>query len=440
MRLAWPLAITFSALPALAQYAGPAILSRGDAPASMSAPEVDFRPFGNISAAYVSGLSSLQAASQGTTLGDVSSMGVLLSFGVSGTHSWKHTKVGVDYAGSISHYSTATYGSYNNQSFLLSVSHQFSPHSSFSLRNNASIASQPFALPGLPQTVTFDPSSTYNPTTDFYNNRTISLGTYASITLQKSARLSFNFGGQAGLAERQGGVGLYSTTTAGATGDAQYRLTGHTTVGGLYSYTHYEYHGTFNATDVQSLSGTYSIQLSRSLEFSGFGGFSQIETKFLQNVPLNPALAALIGFANGVVINYTHAYHPAFSGRLARTFPRGVVYLSSAYSVTPGNGLFLTSTAFSNSAGYSYTGLKRWSLGATAAYLQANSISNVIGSYGDVSGGFSASRQVGRFIHMTFNWSVMKYESPSFNGYNRLTYAGNLGLAFSPGDIPLRVW
>ena len=404
----------------------------------MSAPQIDFRPFVNFAGTYTTGLSGLD--SQGTTLGNVSSMGMLLSFGVSGTHSWKHTKVGVDYFGSISRYTNATYGSYDNQFLLLSVIHQFTPHASFSLRNNTSIASQPFTSPSLPQTVTFDPASTYNPTTDFYDNRTIFLNTQASFTLQKSARLSFNFGGQVGLTERQGGVGLYSATIAGATGDAQYRLSGHTTIGGVYDYEHFVYHGTFNATDVQGLSGTYAIKLSRSLEFSGVGGFSKIESKFLQNVPLNPALASLIGFANGVVINYTHGYHPNFSARLSRSFQRGVAFLSGADAVTPGNGLFLTSTALTSSAGYSYTGLRRWSLGATATYLHANSISNVIGGYGDTDGGLSASRQIRRFVYMTLSLSAMKYQSPSFTGYNRLTYAGTFGLAFSPGNVPLRVW
>jgi hypothetical protein len=196
----------------------------------------------------------------------------------------------------------------------------------------------------------------------------------------------------------------------------------------------------FNANDVQSFSGTYSIKLSRSLEFSGVGGFSKIESKFLQNVPLDPALASLLGFSTGVVINYTHGYHPSFSARLSRSFQRGVAFLSSAYSVTPGNGLFLTSTALSNSVGYSYTGLRLWSLGASATYLRANSISNVIGGYGDIDGSLSASRQIRRFIHMTLSLNAMKYQSPSFTGYNRLTYSANLGLAFSPGTIPLRVW
>jgi hypothetical protein len=406
----------------------------------MATTQIDFRPFVNIAGAYATGLSGLVATSQGTTLGNVSSAGILLSFGVSGTHSWKHTKVGVDYTGSISHYSNATYGNYDNQSFLLSVTHQLSPHASFSLRNNASIISQPFSTPALPQTVTFDPAAVYNPPTDFYNNRTIFLGTQASFTFQKSARLSFNLSGLGNLTERQGGLGLFSATGAGANADMQYRLTSHSTVGVVYSYMHFEYHGTFNATDIQSVSGSYAFQISRGLEFTGSGGFSQVEAKFLRTVPLDPALAALIGLTNGTVINYSAGYHPTFNVRLSRSFQRGVASLSSSYAVTPGNGLFLTSTALTASAGYNFTGLKLWSLGVSAVYTKANSLSNVIGAYGDISAGFSMSRQISHLVHLTSSVNAVQYRSPSFSGYNRLTYSANLGVAFSPGNIPLRVW
>ena len=118
-------------------------------------------------------------------------------------HSWKHTKVGLDYIGSIAHYEKATYGGYDNQSFLLSVAHQFSPHTLFTLREHASLLSQPLAAPGLPETVTFDPAATYNPTTDFYDNRTIFLSTQAAFIFQKSARLSFSLAGQGSLTDRQ---------------------------------------------------------------------------------------------------------------------------------------------------------------------------------------------------------------------------------------------
>jgi hypothetical protein len=439
VKLAWTLAIAVSAMPAFAQYAGPAILSRGDAPAAMATSQVDFRPFIDIGGIYATGLSGLVTNSQGTTLGNVSSAGLLLTFGVSGIHSWKHTKVGVDYLGSITHYTQATYGNYDNQSLLLSVTHQFSPHTTFTLGEHASILSQPLVSSGLPQTVTFDPATAYNPTTDFYANRTIFLSTQAGFTFQKTARLSFNLGGLASLADNQG-AGLYSVTGAGANGDVQYRLTRRSTVGAAYGYTHFEYHGTFNATDIHTVSGTYAIQLSRSLEFTGFGGFAQCETKFLNNVPINPVLAGLIGLQNGVVINYTGTYHPNYSVRLSQSFQRGVAFLSNSYMVTPGNGLFLTSTALTATAGYNYTGLRRWSFGASAAYLHAYSFANVTGGYGDVGGTLSASRALSRFLHLTFSGTAFQYQSSSFAGYNRLIYMANLGLAFSPGNLPLRVW
>jgi hypothetical protein len=439
VKLVWALAIMVSAMPAFAQYAGPAILSRGDAPAAMATSQVDFRPFVDIAGVYTTGLSGLVASSQGTTLGNASSAGLLLNFGLSGIHSWKHTKVGLDYVGSITHYDKTTYGGYDNQSFLLSVTHQFSPHALFSLGENASIVSQPLASPGLPQTVTFDPALTYNPTTDFYDNRTLFLNTQAGLIFQKSARLSFSLGGHGSLTDRQG-PGLYSVTGAGANGDMQYRWTRRSTVGASYNYMHFEYHGTFNATDVHTASGTYALQLTRSLEFTGYGGFSQAETKFLRTVPLSPVLAGLIGLQNGVVINYTATYHPTYGVRLSQSFEHGVAFLSSSYMVTPGNGLFLTSTALSAATGYNYTGVRRWSFGVTSSYTRAYSVANVVGSYQDITGRVSASRALDRFLHLTFSMSAIQYRSSNFAGYNRLTYTANLGLAFSPGNLPLRVW
>jgi hypothetical protein len=438
VRLSRSLVLAVSAMPAFAQYAGPAILSRGEAPASMSTLQIDFRPFVDISGIYTTGLSGVATGPQGT-LGNIASAGLQVAFGVSGMHSWKHTQVGLDYVGSLAHYTTTTYYGGYNQSLLFSVTHQLSRHAVFSLRENASITSQGLGFPGLPQTVPFDPASTYNPTTDFYDNRTTSLSTAASFTLQKSTRLSFSLGGQDNLTYRRSTV-LYSLGSYGANGDVQYRLTRRSTVGANYAYTHFAYHGTFNATDIHSVSGTYAIQLSRSLEFTGFGGFSRVESKFLQNVPIDPVIAALIGVTNGVVISHSIVLHPIYSARLSRSFQRGVAFLSGGSSVTPGNGLFLTSTALTASAGYTYTGLRRWSLGATAAYIHANSISNVIGAYGNVSGILSTSRQIGRFTHLTFSFSAIQYQSSSFVGYNRLTYSANLGLGFAPGNIPLRIW
>jgi hypothetical protein len=439
VRLAGLLAAAVSAAPVYAQYAGPAVLSRGDAPSSMASSQIDFRPFVNFAGVYTAGLSGLASSGTGQTTDFINSAGFLLSFGISGMHSWQHTKLGVDYVGSITRYTRATYGDFDNQALLFTLNHEFTPHINFTLHGGSTISSQPLLAPSLPQTVNFDPTSIYNPTTDFYSSRTLSENTVAALTLQKSARLSFNMSGFGSLVDRHG-QGLYSVTGVGATGDVQYRLSSHTTAGANYSYMHYEFHGTFNATDSHSVSGTYAIKLSPSVEVSGFGGVTRMETKFVQSVPISPVLAVLIGLRSASIINHSIFTHPSYNMRLSKTFPRGVAYLGSSYSITPGNGLFLTSTALAGTAGYSYTALKGWGFGVNGGYTRATSITNVIGEYASMTGGISAAHQLSHFLHVTCNALTAKYSSSGFAGYNQFTYSVNLGLAFSPGDVPLRVW
>ena len=91
-------------LPAFAQYAGPAILSRGEAPAAMSAPEIKFRPFVEFSAGYETALAGVAVSASQGTLPNEASSDLALIWGISGSHNWKHTKLGLDYRGSLSHY------------------------------------------------------------------------------------------------------------------------------------------------------------------------------------------------------------------------------------------------------------------------------------------------------------------------------------------------
>lgn len=77
------LALMGWALPVCAQYAGPAILSRGEVPAAMAAPELHFRPFLEITGVYDSGLAAVGVTNQGG-LANQSSPGVAIAWGISG--------------------------------------------------------------------------------------------------------------------------------------------------------------------------------------------------------------------------------------------------------------------------------------------------------------------------------------------------------------------
>ncbi|MBV9504510.1 MAG: hypothetical protein JO323_05840, partial [Acidobacteriia bacterium] len=106
----------------------------------------------------------------------------------------------------------------------------------------------------------------------------------------------------------------------------------------------------------------------------------------------------------------------------------------------PGNGLFLTSKVLSAYAGYTYTGIRRWSFSSTLESSRASSVSNVTGDYNEYGGMITASRQVSHSVHAFTSFGARRYSSPSFAGYNRPIYDARVGLGFSPGDVPLRVW
>jgi hypothetical protein len=59
--------LLFLAAPAFAQFGGPAILSRGDAPAAMSVPQIDFIPFLSLVGVYDTGLATVSVNSQRRT-------------------------------------------------------------------------------------------------------------------------------------------------------------------------------------------------------------------------------------------------------------------------------------------------------------------------------------------------------------------------------------
>ncbi len=438
MNLGRVLAILAWATPVFAQYAGPAILSRGEAPAAMASPQIDFRPYVNLTGVYDTGLSGVAVNSQGQ-LGNEASFGLEVAGGISGVHSWKHTKIGLNYRGSIRRYLHATNFDLTDQSLMLGIEHQISRHVSLTLNEAVGLYSRNFGLPGLSQTVPFDPSTTYAPTTDFFDNRTEYLSTQANLILQKTARLSFSMGGD-GFLVRRSSSALYGVTGATAHADVQYRVTRRTTIGANYTFTHFDFIGVLSSTAMHGVSGVYSVRLSRWLEFSGVGGFYRAETRFIQNVPIDPAVAALIGTPEGTVVLDRIDHIATGTGRLSRTFPKGVAYISGGRGVTPGNGLFLTSIMTTAMAGYSYTGIRRWSLGISGGYSRSQSIGNVLGTYGNMSGSLSASRQIARTVHGIVSFSVRKYSSVNFSLYNRLIYDVRVGVGYSPGDIPLRIW
>ncbi|MEO8369693.1 MAG: hypothetical protein ABI806_10860 [Candidatus Solibacter sp.] len=424
--------------PLFAQYGGPAILARGQAPGAMASNQIDFRPFVSVSGIYSAGLNGVSVDAKGLPVNDAS-FGVGLTFGVSGSHSWKRTRVGLNYASGFSHYQKSFYSGLNSQNLQLSLVHQLSRHSTFNFNNSLVLYGENRATPTLPTTLDFDPSTNNIPTNDFYDNRTLTASSTAGYTIQRSARLSFSFAGNAFLTRRRSSA-LYGAKGLGAQGDMMYRLTRNSTVGAMYTYIHYNFTGIAGGTDAHAVSGVYSRILTRHLQMSAFGGFTKFENVFIQTVPVDPAIAAVIGIGSVQRVFYINQTFPTGGGRISWTVPRGTFFANASSNLNPGNGLFLTSIAVNAGAGYNYTGLRHWALSAGTLYNASSSKGNVYGNYGSYSANLSASRQVARYTHGVMSFYTRKYISGDFKNYNKWAYGINLGLSFAPGDIPIRLW
>jgi hypothetical protein len=408
----------------------------------MAASQIDFRPFLSVDAGWDSGLNGVSVDTNGQT-NNVSAVSLGVSAGVSGLHSWKHTMLGLDYRISLSHYNGHTFFDGINQTLMLGVTHQLTRHVMFSIRQSAGESTQNFATPTLQQTVPFDPATTYLPTNDFFNNRTLYFSTQADLRIQKSTRLSYDVGVD-GFLTRYRSTALFGNKGVGARGDVQYRISRRTTIGVGYNYTRFSFNGVISTTDIHGLVGTYAMALSRSVEFSSNIGFAYYETKFERVVPIDPVVAAVICQpgqpCSATQLFYGKNYTPNIAARLSKAIPRGVIFVMGGHSVIPGNGLFLTSTSTNLGAGYTYTGLKRWGVNTAVNYSNSNSIGNVTGNYGGTTISAAASRQIMNSTHFIFGLNVHQYQSGDFTNYNRWAYTVHVGLGFTPGDVPIRLW
>jgi len=433
-----PLLVGF-AVPLLAQYGGPAILARGEAPAAMSTPAISFRPFVEVTGIYDSGLAGVAIVNSAGELADLASFGVGLTWGVSGTHSWQRTKVGLDYRGSFSHYTQHTFFDSIDQQILLGITQSLSRRLRFVMRNTAGTYSRDFGLQGLTATVPFDPTTTDIPRTDFFDNRTSYVTTQGDLTWQKTARLSLNIGGDGSIVRRRSAA-LYGEVSGGARGDVHYRLSRRSTIGTAYFYQHFSFTHVGGGTDLHSVVGSYGRSISKSVEISGYAGMVRAESKFVQSVAVDPIIGIILGITSAPQIFHTIGYTPTWTGRLSRTFRNGVAFVGGGRSIVPGNGLFLTSDQTNAFLGYGYTGLRRWSFNTDVRYTRSDALANVSGRYADLSGGFSVSRKLLRSIHFVARYYARQYSSADFQHYNRLIHEVHIGFGFTPGDIPLRVW
>lgn len=419
----------------MGEYTGPAVLSRGGGGGVAPLSPITFRPYVNLNAIYNSGLLGRQTRPDGT-FDDSSLFGGEAAIGLYGYHAWKRTVVGLNYRGDYRRYNRATSLDRSNHFLSLGVTHRLSPHVEITLRQGAGSFSYnhgSFGTFGF-----FDPSFAQVPHDELLDSRTSYITSMADVSYIKSARLSFNFGGSGFTVRRQASA-LYGVTGATARTDVAYRLTRRTTVGVDYLFTHFGFDKAFGGSDMHSVAVDYSYQINRWWELALRGGAIRLETSYLGTVQIDPVVAAIIGRSTGYRAFYRKQLEPTFSVQLSRRFRGASAHAVYNYGTTPGNGLYLTSKQNSLAGGYSYTGMRRWSFGASVYYRDLSGVGQEIRDYRSTGGSANVTRMLGsRNLYLTARCDVRR--TIAGEDFRRNFRSVSIGFAYSPGDVPLRLW
>lgn len=419
----------------MGEYGGPAVLSRGGGGGVAPVGGIRIRPFINLSGSYQSGLVAGNLTDTGQ-LATADAVGGEIAFGVYGYQSWKRTTLGVNYRGDYRKFNRARAYDGSNQLLAFGVTHQPSRHVSVSFRQGAGTYTR---MSGYMGTFGFyDPTFAHIPSDELLDSRIYYTTTMGDVTYIRSARLSFNFGGTGFVIRRQASS-LYNVNGFSARGDAAYRLSRRSTLAFDYFFTHFNFDRLFGNADMHSIGVNYSVAPSRWWEVAVRAGMLRIETLALGTVEVDPVVAAIIGRSRAFRAFHQLENTPSYSLQVIRRFRRSSAIASVQRGANPGNGVYLTSRQNSVSGTYSYTGMRHWSFSAAARYSDMKSLGLDIGTYKTASAGLGLTRTLTRQnLYLTARWDL--YRRLIEGAYRRVYHSAWLGIAWSPGDVPFRLW
>jgi len=362
--------------------------------------------------------------------------GLELSLGAYTYHTWKRTTLALDYKGNFRHYNNASWDG-TDQFLSLILTHRPTKRVSFTLRETAGTYSRNYFLTSTLGAL--DPNLLEIPQNDIYDNRVIFLSTSADMTYHTSARMSFNFGADGNVVRRESSA-LYGVTGAVARADMQYRITRHSTLGADYRFTHFDYTRGFGNSNIHSVGINYSTQLSAHVQLSARVGGARVASSSLTVVPLDPAIAALLGVSVGIQAAYRLNYAPDVQVRLADSFRRSQLSLTYTNAVNPGNGVFLTSRNNAATVSYTYSGVRYWNFGMDATYGHMTALVQTVGAYTTYGGGVGATRELGKNLHAVLRLDSRHYNIGGTSSFTHTENRATIGIAYSPGDVPLALW
>ena len=417
----------------ISDYLGPGVLSRGAGDiGTRSGQDVDLRYFIRATGIYDTGLQPFSVDGKGQLVNPGALYGTEIGFGAYGVHKWRHSRLGLDYSGAYRHYSTNSFFDGTDQTLALGYTYQKSRRLILDVRQTAGTVSIGTPFGGILPTVT---GSLVTPASILFDNRMNYLQSTMEATYLLSAHTTVTLGGDWFGVWRKA-TGLIGTQGYMLRGAIRHRLTRRTTVGAQYVHTHFDFPKAYGQSDMNSFAGTFATQLGRYWTVTLSAGAYIVEVEGLQQVAVNPEIAALLGTSSTLTTMYQKSILPQWSASLGRKFHRANLSFNYANSPTPGNGVYLTSRETSAGMYLSYTADRKWSFSTGGGYSHLEGIGQGLPPYSQISGSAGASYTLARPIQAFVQYDARHQEI--VNGvYRQNSYRATIGLSFSPGDVPL---
>ena len=425
-------------------YDGPSILSRdsGLSPQTKAAMNA-FGLYAQIIGVYDSGLITPSTV-QGKQVTTVAGFGEEMDFGANFSHRWRRGKLGIEYRGSYRQYSNAPAFDGLDQFLQLTYSQTLLRHLTLDVKNTlgtTTLANGAFSY--FPATIL---DRLGLPTGELFDSRTNYLQSRVDLTWRPTARLSFNFGGD-GFVVRRASPLLAGLNGYNARASVAYRLTARQTISASYENTYFDFQGTYGNSHLETTALGYSIGLTREWELSTLAGGVRVGTLGLTQIPLDAAIAALTGESFAVVTFSNVLYLPVAEVRLIRRFKTASLTFDYASSVTPGNGLYLTSRQTSGTVAYSYIATRALQARVNAGYNQLSALGTItgqaLGKYSNVQGGMQVLYKLTGDAYLDVRYDYRRYTTPYTIGDAILENDSNrvsVGVAFSLGETSPVAW
>jgi len=271
-----------------------------------------------------------------------------------------------------------------------------------------------------------------------FDNRTDFLQGFGSMTYLMSPRLSFTVGGDGFYVHRQSKelIGMEGYT---GRGQLQYRVSRVTTIGGRYERSHYQYPSYFGQSDFNTYTAFLATRFSPLWTFRLEAGAYQVSTQGLTVVALDPAVAAILGASTITRTFSGNDWLPQGRATLERKFRQATLSFNYSRMMAPGNGVYLTSRAETGGASINYLGIRRFSLDLGGGYTAYSSLGQGLPPYRTFTGSLGIAYSLTHALHAIARYDLRQQEI-TIAGFRNTSYRISLGLAFSPGTLPLSLW